>query len=122
MKFPASLLTIPLIASAASVNVTWMDSESTPTNSPPAGYIVRYGPSSGNKLTSVNAGLTNLVRITGIPDNQQIYMDVVAYSSVGVQSLPSEEITFSTSVPKAPSGLKLTNNSVVVTVTIEPGK
>lgn len=109
-------------AVAASVNVTWLDSESTPTNSPPAGYIVRYGPSSGNKLTSVNAGLTNLVRITGIPDNQQIYMDVVAYSSVGVQSLPSEEITFSTSVPKAPSGLKLTNNSVVVTVTIEPGK
>lgn len=121
MRF-AALLAIPIVASAASVNVTWLDSESTPTNSPPSGYIVRYGPSSGNKLTSVNVGLTNLVRITGIPDNQQIYMDVVAYSSVGVQSLPSEEITFSTSVPKAPSGLKLTNNSVVVTVTIEPGK
>jgi len=121
MRFLLSIL-LAFTISAASVNVTWIESEPTPTNSPPAGYIVRYGPSSANKLSTVNVGLTNLARITSIPDNQQVFMDVVAYSAVGVQSLPSEEITFSTSAPRSPGGFKLTNNSVVVTVTIEPGK
>lgn len=121
MRFLLSIL-LAFTVSGASVNVTWIESEPTSTNSPPAGYIVRYGPSSANKLSSVNVGLTNLARITGIPDNQQIYLDVDAYSAIGLQSIPSSEITFSTLPPQAPTALKLTNNSVIVTVTVQPGQ
>lgn len=104
-------------ASAASVNVTW-----DPINDPSvAGFIIRYGPSSTNKLQTVNVGNTNLVAVT-VPDNIQVYMDVLSYNSIGILSLPSNEINFSTVTPKAPASLKLTNNAVVVTVTISPGQ
>lgn len=106
------------VASGASVNVTW----DAPNDPSVTGYIVRYGPSSTNKVQTVNVGNTNLARITGIPDNIQVYMDVVSYNGIGLQSLPSNEINFSTVPPQAPKLLRLTNNAVVVTVSIQPGQ
>jgi len=110
-------LLAPLLATttafAAQVRVTW-DQIDDPSVT---GFIVRYGPSSTNKIQTVNVGNTNLVSVT-VPDNIQIYMDVVSYNAIGIQSLPSNEINFSTIPPKAPTSLKLTNNAVVVTVTV----
>lgn len=110
------LLALALTAStvfAAQVKVTW-DPIDDPTVT---GFVVRYGPSSTNKLQTVNVGNTNLVSVT-VPDNIQVYMDVVSYNAIGLVSLPSNEINFSTIPPKAPAMLKLTNNAVVVTVTV----
>lgn len=106
------------VASAASVNVTW-DVPSDPTVT---GYIVRYGPSSTNKVQAINVGNTNLARITGIPDNIQVYMEVVSYNGFGRESLPSNEINFSTLPPQPPKLLRITNSAVVVTVSIQPGQ
>lgn len=114
MKFLFALL-VPLAVSAASVGVTWDPA----TDQSITGYIVRFGPSSSNKVQTVNVGQTNLVRISGIPDNIQVYMDVVSYNAIGIQSLPSNEITFNTTPPPPPKALRLTNNSVVVTVTVQ---
>lgn len=113
MKHLLALLLATSTAFAASVKVTW-----DPTDDPTVtGFIVRYGPASSNKLQTVNVGNTNLVSVT-VPDNIQVYMDVVSYNAIGLVSLPSNEINFSTTPPKAPASLKLTNNAVVVTVTV----
>lgn len=117
MKKLIPILLLASTAFAAQVKVTW-----DPINDPSVtGFIVRYGPSSTNKLQTVNVGNTNLVAVT-VPDNIQVYMDVLSYNSIGILSLPSNEINFSTVTPKAPASLKLTNNAVVVTVTISPGQ
>lgn len=113
MKRLLALALITSTAFAAQVRVTW-----DPIDDPVVtGFIVRYGPSSTNKIQTVNVGNTNLVSVT-VPDNIQVYMDVVSYNGVGIISLPSNEINFSTIPPKAPTTLKLTNNAVVVTVTV----
>lgn len=117
MKKLIPILLLANTASAASVKVTW-DQVNDPSVT---GYIVRYGPSSTNKLQTVNVGNTNLVAVP-VPDNIQVYMDVVSYNAIGLVSLPSNEINFSTTPPSSPSALKLTNNAVVVTVTITPGQ
>jgi len=117
MKTLIALALVATTASAAQVKVTW-----DPINDASVtGFVVRYGPASTNKLQSLNVGNTNLVSVT-VQDNSQIYMDVVSYNAIGILSLPSNEINFSTIPPKAPSALKLTNNAVVVTVTISPGQ
>ena len=113
MKRLLALTLITSTAFAAQVRVTW-----DPINDASVtGFIVRYGPASTNKIQTVNVGNTNLVSVT-VPDNIQVYMDVVSYNGVGIISLPSNEINFSTIPPKAPATLKLTNNAVVVTVTV----
>lgn len=111
------LILASLTANAASVNVAW----DAPNDPSVTGYVVRYGPSSTNKIQTVNVGNTNLVSVT-VPDNIQVYMDVVSYNGIGLLSLPSNEINFSTIPPKAPASIRLTNNAVVVTVTIAPGQ
>lgn len=113
MKRLLALALATSTAFAAQVKVTW-DPLDDPTVT---GFIVRYGPSSTNKIQTVNVGNTNLVSVT-VPDNTQVYMDVVSYNAIGLVSLPSNEINFSTIPPKAPTTLKLTNNAVVVTVTV----
>jgi len=113
MKHILVLLALIIPATAAQVRVTW-----DPINDASVtGFIVRYGPASTNKIQTVNVGNTNLVSVT-VPDNIQVYMDVVSYNAIGLISLPSNEINFSTIPPKAPTTLKLTNNAVVVTVTV----
>lgn len=113
MKRLLALALATSTAFAAQVKVTW-----DPTDDPTVtGFVVRYGPSSTNKIQTVNVGNTNLVSVT-VPDNIQVYMDVVSYNAIGLVSLPSNEINFSTIPPKAPTTLKLTNNAVVVTVTV----
>ncbi len=113
MKHLLALALATSTAFAAQVKVTW-----DPINDPTVtGFVVRYGPSSTNKIQTVNVGNTNLASVT-VPDNTQVYMDVVSYNAIGLVSLPSNEINFSTIPPKAPTTLKLTNNAVVVTVTV----
>lgn len=111
-------LFIATIANAASVSVTW----DAPTDPTVTGYVVRYGPSSTNKIQTINVGNTNLARITGVPDNMQVFMDVVSYNAIGLQSIPSNEINFSTFPPLPPKAVRITNNAVVVTVSIQPGQ
>ena len=113
MKRLLALALITSTAFAAQVRVTWDSIDDASVT----GFIVRYGPASTNKIQTVNVGNTNLVAVT-VPDNIQVYMDVVSYNGVGIISLPSNEINFSTIPPKAPTTLKLTNNAVVVTVTV----
>lgn len=104
-------------ASSATVSVTW----DAPNDPSVTGYVVRYGPSSTNKIQTVNVGNTNLVSVT-VPDNIQVYMDVVSYNGIGLLSLPSNEINFSTLPPQPPKLLRITNSAVVVTVSIQPGQ
>ena len=113
MKNLLALALATSTAFAAQVKVTWDPTD----DSTVTGFVVRYGPSSTNKLQTVIVGNTNLVSVS-VPDDIQIYMDVVSYNAIGLVSLPSNEINFSTIPPKAPTTLKLTNNAVVVTVTV----
>ena len=101
-------------AFAASVNVTW-DQISDPSV---AGFIIRYGPSSTNKSQTTRVvGNTNSAVVI-VPDNTRVFMDLMSVSDIGVLSFPSAEFNFSTARPPTPTGFKLTNNAVVVTVTV----
>lgn len=115
-KLLLGILLTSIYTQAATVKLTW--NHPAVTNDI-TGYIVRFGPASNNKLSEVAFGYTNLVTITNVPDNQQIYLDVVSYNAIGIQSDPSNEITFSTVKPQAPLVVR-TTNTVVVTVTITP--
>ncbi len=112
------LLSLALVAStinAATVKLAW----NHPADNSVTGYIVRFGPASNLKLTEVAFGYTNLVTITNVPDNIQVYLDVQSYNAIGLRSDPSTEITFSTVKPLAPLVVR-TTNTIVVTVTITP--
>ena len=115
MKYILSFIAFVLTSAAATVKIAW----DHPDDASVKGYVVRVGPSSNNKASEYLFGYTNLVTITNIPDNLTVYLDVQSYNDV-MRSVPSKEITFSTVPPSTPQAIRLTNNTVVVTVTVTP--
>lgn len=74
------------------------------------GYLVRYGPSSGNKLANQFVGDTNKVGILNIPDNIEVFVEVLAIGTNGILSRPSNEYVISTNRVSPPTNLRSVTN------------
>ena len=81
-----------------------------------AGYRMHFGTVAGTYPNMVDVG--NLVESPlQLPAGGTYYAVVTAYNTAGLESLPSNEVVFSTTAPGAPTGLKI---KVTVTVEILP--
>lgn len=112
-------------AGNASVTLQWDPSSSSNV----AGYAVYYGTVSGNYTARVDAGAQTTVSISGLLGSTTYYFMVVAYTDYGVESLPSNEITYTVpSVPSNPgstfriSPLAMTAKGLVVSWVALPGE
>lgn len=74
------------------------------------GYVVRYGPSSGNKFATRFVGDTNKVALIDIPDGVVIFIEVFAIGTNGVLSLPSNEYVVRTNRVDPPTNLRSITN------------
>lgn len=74
------------------------------------GYLVRYGPSSGNKIVDQFVGDTNKVGLLDIPDGIQVFVEVLAIGTNGVLSKPSNEFVVSTNRVDPPTNLRSVTN------------
>lgn len=102
MKFTLALASLLITANAAQVLVTW----DVPTDLSVTGHVVRYGLSSASKTNVVTVTGTNSVSIT-VPDNANLVLDVASVNAIGLKSIPSPEITFSTTPPSAPTNIRV---------------
>jgi hypothetical protein len=65
------------------------------------GYRVHYGTTSGVYSTTVDTGDETIVQIADLLPNTTYYFVVTAYNSAGLESSPSNEVSFTTSDPLA---------------------
>jgi hypothetical protein len=72
------------------------------TESNVGGYIVQYGTQSGSPSTSIDVGNVTSRAITGLTAGTTYYFQVIAYTTTGVRSAPSTQITYT--VPGGTAG------------------
>ena len=65
------------------------------------GYRVHYGTTSGVYSTTVDTGDETVVQIADLLPNTTYYFVVTAYNAAGLESAPSNEVSFTTSDPLA---------------------
>ena len=82
----------PQTHATQSVTLAW-DANSEPDI---AGYTVRYGTASGNYTLSSDAGSATTATISNLTDGLTYFIAVTARNSAGLESLPSQEVSFST--------------------------
>lgn len=98
----ASLLLIffPLLSPAArQVTLAW---DPSPDNAV-IGYRIHYGNSKGQYGSVLDVGASTTATITNLSAGSQYFFTVTAYSGSNMDSDPSNEITFSTPPPVAPT-------------------
>jgi len=78
--------------SASSVKLAWNAS----AGSDIAGYRVHYGISSGSYSQILDVGDTTTATVSNLADGQPYYFVVTAYNVVGLESVPSNQVTFTT--------------------------
>ena len=84
---------------AASVKLAW-----NPGGSPGiAGYRVYYGTSSGSYPQIFNVGNTTTVTVAGLIPGLTYYFVVTDYNTVGLESLPSNQVSFTSSASGSPA-------------------
>jgi Big-like domain-containing protein/fibronectin type III domain protein len=76
-------------ASAANLRLAW-NSSSDPSVT---GYNLAYGSSSGHYSNSINAGNSTSATVGSLTPGATYYFVVTAYNSIGLQSLPSNEVS-----------------------------
>jgi hypothetical protein len=98
---------------AGSITLSW-DPNAEPDI---AGYIVYYGPSSGNYTNNTNVGNVTTWTVPGLTDGQLYYFAVRAYNTAGQQSPLSAEVSGAIDAPAqltAPTpGSTFTTSSVL---------
>jgi len=62
-----------------------------------AGYRLHYGTSSGNYTTTVDVGNTTTATASNLTNGQAYYAVVTAYNTSALESLPSNEVSFTAS-------------------------
>lgn len=102
MKTLIAFLLATSTAIAAQIVVTW-DPSSDPAV---VAHSVRYGLSSVTKTNIVLVTGTNSVSLS-VVDTSRIVLDVTAINSIGIKSLPSPEVVFSTTTPPAPTNIRV---------------
>jgi hypothetical protein len=75
------------------------------TDADVSGYHLYYGTASGNYAESVDVGRRTNARVPNLQEGETYYFVVKAYNSEGVESLPSNEATF-TSATSVDNGHK----------------
>lgn len=80
---------LPLLG-GNSVNLGWKHSPSANV----AGYWMDYGPASGVYTNRLDTGYTNFFTVSNLVTSATYYFVVVAYSSYGDESPPSNEVNY----------------------------
>jgi hypothetical protein len=78
-------------ANAANVTLAW-DAESGV-----AGYRLHYGTSSGSYTQSSDVGTNTTATVSNLTAGQMYYFVVTAYNSAGLESQPSDQVSFNSS-------------------------
>ena len=78
------------VSAAQSVTLAW----NANSESDIAGYIVRYGTTSGVYTEANDVGNATTATISNLADGLTYYLAVTAYSTLGLESTPSNEATF----------------------------
>lgn len=90
LRAGSATVTFAVTVPAGAVVLAWNpDSDPTVT-----GYNVDYGKSSGTYTAVVDAGARAMVEISGLTPGQTYYFAATAYTSAGVQSSFSNEISY----------------------------
>ncbi len=85
------LLGLVSAAHAANVTLAW-DAESGV-----AGYRLHYGTSSGSYTQSSDVGTNTTATVSNLTAGQTYYFVVTAYNSAGLESQPSDQVSFNSS-------------------------
>jgi len=86
-----------------SISLTW-----DPVPDPDViGYHLYYGNSSGNYTTMIDVPNTTTATVLNLPTHQTYFSVVTAYDSTGIESFPSNEVSFV--VPNLPPVVNITN-------------
>jgi len=101
-------------AQAASLTVAWDPSPDANV----AGYLISYGTQSGRYSWNLNAGAQTQSAVSGLSDNTTYFFVVQAYTSDGVMSSPSPEVSGLTA-PAAPV-VVIPTNTPISSVTLSP--
>ncbi len=64
-----------------------------------AGYFIRYGTNSGVYSDWVDVGTNNMCTVSGLNDGMTHYFVVTAYNASGVESPPSDEVSYTYGAP-----------------------
>jgi hypothetical protein len=89
--FSSLLLASLWTTHAASVTLAW------DTDSGAAGYRLYYGTSSGNYSQSMDVGNQTTATVSNLTAGQTYYFAVAAYNSSGLESQPSNQVTYNSS-------------------------
>jgi hypothetical protein len=101
-----SLLASAHFASATNLRFGW----NTSSDPNVAGYNLSYGTTSGRYSNTVNAGKTTSATVGSLTPGATYYFVVTAYDSIGLQSLPSNEVSL-TVAGNVPPTVSLTSPS-----------
>ena len=67
------------------------------------GYRLHYGTSTGNYTQFFDVGASNTVTLTNLTAGTDYFFVVTCYNTVGAESLPSDEVSFSVAANVAPA-------------------
>jgi hypothetical protein len=94
----------------SSVTLAWNPSPSSGV----AGYRLYYGTSNGNYPLILNVGNTTSATLSGLTPGQRYYLVVTAYNTIGFESLPSNQISFTISATGSPFNIISTSYADLV--------
>jgi sulfur relay (sulfurtransferase) complex TusBCD TusD component (DsrE family) len=90
---------------SSSVQLAWDASPSSNV----ASYVVRYGMASGTYSFSTNVGNRTTATVTGLQAGQLYYLAVTAQDDLGIESLPSNEVSYQVPTTQLPPTIVLTS-------------
>lgn len=90
-----ALILLCLPAAAASVTLEWDANEESDLS----GYRLYIGTEPGNYSTVTNVGNSTRATVPNLQDATTYYFVVTAYNTLGLESVPSNEVTFTTPPP-----------------------
>ena len=90
-------------AQAATLTASW----SANPEADIAGYLLSYGTESGLYPNTVDVGNQTSYQVNGLADSTTYFFVVQAYNTSGEMSVPSDEVSATTSGDDAPSALFL---------------
>jgi hypothetical protein len=91
------LVSLSLCYAAQSVTLAW-DASSDPNI---AGYKLRYGTTSGNPSQTIDVGKTTTATVSNLNDGTTYYFTATCYTAAGLESQPSNEVSYTTPGPSA---------------------